>query len=116
MSLRGILKGLFVSIILTVFVILVISVIMYFTNVSEKFLSIGVYVGTAISVITGSIICARVSGAKILINCLCFAALFLLLIIALSLIKNGSILFNAHFLTMSAGVFACSVLGAVIGR
>ncbi len=116
MSLRGILKGLLASIIISVFVILVVSVIMYFTDISQSILNIAVYVGVAVALITGSLICARVSGSKILINCLCQCALYLLLLIICSLIKDGNILFNIHFAAMCGGAFICSILGALAGR
>ena len=116
LSLRGILRGLIVSVLMTVFFLLLISVILYFSNISEKYLNVAVYVLTALSVVTGSVICAKISESKILLNCLCCSALFLLALIALSLIKNANIYFNMHFLIMSVSVFVCGILGAIIGK
>ena len=116
MSLKGILRGLIVSVLMTVFFILLISVILYFSNISEKYLNVAVYVLTALSVVTGSVLCAKISGSKILLNCLCCSALFLLALIVVSLIKNANIYFNTHFLIMSASVFVCGILGAIIGK
>ncbi len=116
MSLRGILKGLFASVIISTVVILVASVIMYFSNVSENILSIAVYVGVGAALITGSIICARISDSRILINCLCHSALYLLLLIICSLIKDGNILFNTHFFAVSGAIFGCGILGAIVGK
>lgn len=116
LSLKGILRGLIVSVLMTVFFLLLISVILYFSNISEKYLNVAVYVLTALSVVTGSVICAKISESKILLNCLCCSALFLLALIALSLIKNANIYFNMHFLIMSVSVFVCGILGAIIGK
>ena len=116
MSLRGILKGLIVSVIISTVVILVASVIMYFSDISESILSIAIYVGIGVALIAGSIICARVSDSKILINCLCYSALYLLLLIVCSLIKDGNILFNTHFLAVGGAIFGCGILGAIVGR
>lgn len=116
LSLKGILRGLVVSVLMTVFFILLISVVLYFSNISEKYLNVAVYVLTALSVVTGSVICAKISESKILLNCLCCSALFLLVLIAVSLIKNANIYFNTHFLIMSVSVFVCGILGAIIGK
>ncbi len=116
LSLKGILRGLVVSVLMTVFFILLISVVLYFTNISEKYLNVAVYALTALSVVTGSVICAKISESKILLNCLCCSALFLLALIAVSLIKNANIYFNTHFLIMSVSVFVCGILGAIIGK
>ncbi len=116
MSLRGILKGLFVSVIITAIVILIVSLIMYFSDVSESILSVVVYAGVGVAIITGSVICARISDSKILINCLCYSALYLLLLIMCSLIKDGDVLFNTHFLAISGATFACGILGAIAGK
>ena len=116
MSLKGILKGFAVAVVMMFLVLIILSAITYFTAAAQKFLNAGMYIGAALSVFTGALTCAKTSGSRLLINCLCMALLYLLLLIVCSVLKNGGVTLNAHFFTVCAGTLLCSVLGAIVGR
>ena len=116
MSLRGIVKGLLGAVILTFVFLLIISVVLYFSNLPETYLNIAVYIAVALSVIFGAILCAKISSSKVMINCLCMALLYLAVVALCTLLKNGHIMFNARFWIMCGGVVTCSALGAIVGR
>ena len=114
MSIKGIVKGLLVGAVLTLLFLIVLSVVSYFSDIPQEYLNIAMYVGVAISVILGAIVCAGVSREKLLPNCLITALLFILLLMLCSWVKDGGITFNMHFFAMCAGVLLSSLVGAVI--
>jgi len=116
LSIKGIVKGLLVGVVLTVLFLIILSVVSYFSDIPQEYLNIAMYICVAISVILGAVVCAGVSGEKILPNCIVTALLYILLLIIFSWVKNGGVIFNIHFFAMCAGVLLSSLAGAVIAN
>jgi len=116
LSIKGIVKGLLVSAVLTMLFLLILSVVSYFSQIPQEYLNIAMYICVAVSVILGAVVCAGVSGEKILPNCIVTALLYILLLMVFSWAKDGGITFNIHFFAMCAGVLLSSLAGAVIAN
>ena len=116
MSLKAILKGFIVSALITLIVILIAAVLLCYTDIDDSAAGIAVYIGTASGVITGSIGTAREAGRKVLINCMAFAIVYLSVMALATFLVKGGIAVNYHFGAVVAGVLACAVFGAVVGR
>ena len=116
MSVKAIIKGTIVALVLTLIFILLMSVVLYFSELDERIIEIGVYVGTAAGVITGAVGTAKGAGRKVLIHCLLMGLLYLAVMTGITLLVKGGVTLNYHFFTVIAGVMACSIFGAVIGR
>lgn len=116
MSVKAIIKGTIVALVLTLIFILLMSVVLYFSELDERIIEIGVYVGTAAGVITGAVGTAKSAGRKVLIHCLLMGLLYLAVMAGITLLVKGGVTLNYHFFTVIAGVMACSIFGAVVGR
>ena len=114
MSFKGIVKGLIVSVLLTAISLFVLSLISYFTNAEQKYLNIAMYFMSAVSVFVGAILCTRVSGEKILLNGLTYSLTFILVLVAVSIFKNGSVATNMRFFSVCAGVILSSFVGVIV--
>ena len=116
MSMKSVIRGVLTALAVTFVFIFIMSLLLCYTTVDENIVNVGVYAGTAIGVVIGTVRTARAAQGKVLFHCL-FAAVVYLAVMALAtfLIKQR-IVFNTHFFAVIAGVFACSVLGAVMGR
>ena len=116
MSMKAILKGVITALVITFAVILVAAALLCFTELGEGAAGIIVYAGTAVGVIIGAVSAAKCAGRKTLFHCLGVAVIYLAIMALLTFFTKGNIVFNYHFLAVTAGVVACSVFGAVIGR
>lgn len=114
MSLKGIIKGLLVGVLLTTLFLFLLSVVSYFTNVSQEYLNIAMYVCTAVSVCVGAVVCTRIGQSKLLLNGLIYAVAYILLLIAVSCIKNGMVATNIRFFAVCAGVILSSFVGVIV--
>ena len=114
MSLKGIIKGLLVGVLLTTLFLFLLSVVSYFSQIPQEYLNIAMYLCTAVSVCIGAVICAGISGSKLLINCLIYAISYILLLVCVSVIKNGAIAVNMRFFALCIGVILSSVAGVIV--
>ena len=116
MSIKAILKGVIISFVITFAVMLIMAAVLCFTEVSESMVNVGVYAGTAAGVIIGAVSTARNAGGKTLFHCLALALIYLAVMALLTVLTKGTMVFNYHFFAVIAGVVACAVFGAVVGR
>ncbi len=113
---KAILKGTVFSFAVTLAVILLLSLIMYFTELDTKIATIGVYAGVVISVALGAVIAAKKCEKSVLPHAMAVSVLYLAALVIMSAALNHTLHFNTHFLTMTVGIFAAGFLGAVIGK
>lgn len=116
MSVKAIVKGTVVSMLITFVFIFLMSVVLYFSMLDEKIVSTGVYIGTAIGVIIGAVSTAKSAQRRVLINCLVMGIVYFMILCGLTVIVNGAVSFGYNFITVAAGVIICSVFGAVVGK
>lgn len=116
MNLKAVLKGFAISAVITLIVILIAAVLLCYTDIDESAAGITVYIGTALGVIVGAIATAKTAKRRVLINCLLFAVVYLGVMLLATLFVKGGISVNYHFVAVVAGVLACAVFGAVVGR
>lgn len=116
MGIRHVAKGAFAALVLTAVFIFTAAAVMYFSDIDEKLVNIGIYASTAASMISGSVVTARSARSKVLLNCLITGFVYLAVMAVMTLIVKGGIFFNYHFFAVTGGVIACSIFGAVIGR
>ena len=115
-KITSVLKCTGISVFLTVLLVFIISLLSYFTGVAETTLTIMVYASVVLSVFIGSFICVRNTESKALLHALILSAAYYALLVAVTLLINGTITPNSHFFTMTAGIFASGILGAVLGK
>lgn len=113
---KGILKGAIFAFAVTFAVILILSVITYFTNADSKMITVGVYAGVVAGVTLGSLIAAKKCEKMVLVHAMAVSAIYLAVLVLISVILNKGFQLNGHFLTMTAGILGSGFLGAVLGK
>ena len=116
MSLKAILKGTVLALVMTLIFIAASAAVLYFSAADESVASIVVYAGTALGVTAGAVCTARKAERKVLFNCLLTGAVYLAVMAAFTLILKGMIVFNYHFFIVVSGVAACCLLGSITGK
>ena len=116
MNFRAILKGFLTAVIGTLAVFLAVTVLEYFGTLDPKMAMVVVYVLSGISVAIGSVVTARISDSKILINCMLTALFYIVMLVILSVAINGSLMLSPVFLLLILGTLVCSFVGAVVGK
>ena len=105
-----------VSAFLTALFVFIISLLSYCTNMSETTLTVMVYASVVLSVFLGSLICVKTTGTKALLHALLLTVIYYAALVGVTLLINQAIATNSHFFTMTAGIFASGILGAVLGK
>ena len=111
---KYILKGVIISIISTLIFLFIFSLILTYTNVSEKLINPFIIVVTAISIFIGS----TIGNAKIqkngLANGACVGLIYILAIYLVSSILNGHFTLNIASIIMIVLSIVFGILGGII--
>ena len=106
---KGVIKGTIFAILVTFVIILILALLSYFTGIDETIITTGAYASVIIGVILGTIAVSKAANSRAF-------ALYLIVLIGISLIVNNGIMFNTHFLAVIGGTFASGILGCIIGK
>ena len=112
----SVLKCAGVSAFLTMLFVFIISLLSYFTNMSETTLTIMVYASVVLSVFLGALLCVKNTQSKALLHALLLSVIYYAALFGITLLINGAVTPNSHLFTMTAGIFASGILGAVLGK
>lgn len=104
------------SIILSLVFVFVLSLFSYFTNINDTTLTIMVYAATILSVFAGAFTAVKIADSKALLTALLVGIMYYAFLIGATVAINGNVSLNTHFFTMTAGIFAAGILGAVVGK
>ena len=116
MKLRSVFSGILITVLISVLVILAISLLSSFTALSGGAAGVCVYAGLALAILLGAFRTARTCGGRVLLNTMAVSIFSIVLIMCLSLLLNGHINFNLHFLAVVLGSLFAGFLGAVLGK
>ena len=112
---RKLLKAVLLSLIISVVLVGLFSVIVYFADISDRAVSGVIFVFSAISVFMGALVLAKNVDRGGLVNGLLTAVGYLVVLTVISLAVNGSINLNLHNILRFAACSAAGMLGGVIG-
>lgn len=108
-------KGLLISFIITILILLIFSIILTFTNISEKTIVPVIIISTAISILIGS----SISNIRIKKNGILNGALigggYILILYLLSSILNARFNLNIQSIIMISVGVVFGILGGIIG-
>lgn len=111
----NIIKGVIISIIFTLIFLFIFSIILTYTNVSEKFIDPVIIVVTAISIFIGSSIGNLRMKKNGLLNGGFIGGMYLLIIYLLSGIMNGDFSITTQSIIMIIAGIVCGMFGGIIG-
>lgn len=115
-NIKGVLKGTAFALIVTFLLILVLSLLSYFTSIGETIIVIGVYAAVIIGVLLGSLAVSKAAQEKIFIHAMLVALIYMCIMVGISFVINGEISFNSHFFTIIGGILVSGFVGSVIGK
>ena len=112
---KNIFKGVGISIILTMILLLIFSIVLAYTNVSENTITPVIIIITAISILFGSSISTRQIKKYVILNGGLIGIIYLLLLYTISSLLNWKFGLNSQSIIMIiiGGVFG--VIGGIIG-
>lgn len=111
----NIIKGIIISFISTIVLLLIFSIILTYTNISESFIAPTIIVITAISIFIGS----TISNSKIqkngLVNGAIVGGMYLIIIYLLSSIINQRFVLSMQSIIMIISGIVCGMFGGILG-
>lgn len=115
-NIKAVLKGSAISLAITIVILFVLSVLAYFTNLSDTIVIVGAYAAIILGVMTGAVLISRGAPEKKLMHVALLCSVFTAVLVAVSFIMNGGITFNGHTAGIVGGIVGAAFLGAIIGN
>ena len=115
MEIKKIFKALVVALGLSLVLTGIFSVFVYFINMSERTVSVVIFVLSAVSVLFGAYILARKISEKGLLNGFVLSVFYLSVIFLISLAANGNVSFESGNVLRIIGCVLSGMLGGVLG-
>lgn len=115
MKWKWIFAGTALSAILMFIFVFAIAIVEYTTSISQGVSNILVYVFCAVSVAIGAAFSVMKSGTKAFFHAMSVAIIFIIAVIVMSLIIDGSVDVDAHCISVISGIVFSGFLGALAG-
>ena len=112
---KYILKGVAISIIMTLIFLFIFSIILTYTNVSEKLITPFIIIITAISILIGSSIGNTKMRKNGLLNGALIGGIYLVLIYLISSIISQNFILTMHSIIVIITGMICGMAGGIIG-
>ena len=110
-----ILKGLIISFIVTLISILIFSIILTYSNISEKIIPIVIIILTFISILIGTIIGVRKISKNGMLNGAIIGGVYVILLYFISSLLNTGFAFNTYTILMIIAGIVSGIIGGIIG-
>lgn len=114
-AISNIIKGTIISFITTIVFLLIFSIILTYTNISESFITPTIIVITAISIFIGSIISNSKLQKNGLLNGAIVGGIYLIIIYLLSSIINQKFSISMQSIIMIISGMVCGMFGGILG-
>ncbi len=115
LNIRGILKGILISLAITVICVIAVALVCYFADVSDGVISIMLYVISAVSVFVSSLLLAKSITNNGLLHGLILGAGYFLVIFIFSAVFKKQISVNTKFFVSMVAALASGMLGGIMG-
>lgn len=113
---KGVIKGTIFAILVTFVIILILALLSYFTGIDETIITTGSVCLGYYRRDTRNDCGTKAANSRAFVHAMLVCALYLIVLIGISLIVNNGIMFNTHFLAVIGGTFASGILGCIIGK
>ena len=115
MNFKKIIKGTLLALLVSLILIVILAVVVYFSNIQERTVGAMVFAITAISVLLGAYFLARTIESGGLLNGLILAICYFAVILAVSLAVNGRVSISASNFLRLLSCLAAGCLGGILG-
>ena len=114
-SLLNIIKGVIISFVSTIVLLLIFSILLTYTNISENFIAPTIIVITAISIFIGSTIGNFKMNKNCFANVTLIGGIYLISIYLLSSIINQNFSLTLQSIIMIVAGIVCGIFGGILG-
>lgn len=115
MSIKKIFTGTFLSLLISLVLVCILAVIVYFANISDRTVSAIIFWVSCLSVFLGALILARNIENRGLLNGVLLALVYFLILFAVSLLANGGVAPTMSNFLRFFSILASGGLGGVFG-
>lgn len=115
-NIRGIIKAIIFSLILTAIFLFVLSIVCYFGNVSDKVIALAVFCITMFSIFAGAFLISKNAVNNGFFHGGILGISYIIILILCSIITKGSIQMTPQLVTTIAGGLFAGLLGGIVGR
>ena len=115
MSVKKILTGTFLSLLISLILVCILAGIVYFSNLSDRTVSAVMFWVSCLSVFLGALILARNIENRGLLNGIILAGFYFLIIFVVSLMANGTVSASLGNVLRLLSILASGGLGGVLG-
>lgn len=110
-----ILKGVIISFVVTLISILIFSIILTYSNISEKIIPIVIIILTFISILIGTIIGVRKISKNGMLNGAIIGGVYVVLLYFISSLLNTGFALNTYTIVMIIAGIVSGIIGGIIG-
>lgn len=110
-----ILKGLIISFVVTLVSIFIFSIILTYSNISEKIIPIVIIILTFISILIGTIIGVRKISKNGMLNGAIIGGVYVVLLYFISSLLNTGFALNTYTIVMIIAGIVSGIIGGIIG-
>lgn len=115
MSIRKIFTGTFLSLLISLVLVCVLAIAVYFSNISDRAVSGIIFAISCLSVFFGALILTKNIENRGLLNGLVLGGLYFAVIFLVSLLVNGRVAISASNILRLLAILASGSLGGVLG-
>ena len=108
-------KGILISLLVTLLVIFIFSILLVYTNISERVIPIVIIIMTFISILIGSIISMRKVSNNGMINGAIIGGTYVMLLYLISSTLNTGFSINVYTIIMIIAGIISGLIGGIIG-
>ena len=108
-------KGILISLLVTLLAIFIFSILLAYTNISERVIPIVIIIMTFISILIGSIISMRKVSNNGMINGAIIGGTYVMLLYLISSILNTGFSINVYTIIMIIAGIISGLIGGIIG-
>ena len=115
MSIKKIFIGTFIALLISIILVFILAVIVYFANISDRTISAVIFAISVISVFFGGLILAKNVDNRGLVNGLLLAGVYFLALFLVSMLVNGRVAISLNNFLRLLSILASGGLGGVLG-
>ncbi|MBQ7986355.1 MAG: TIGR04086 family membrane protein [Clostridia bacterium] len=115
MSIKKIFTGTFLSLLISLVLVFVLAIIVYFSNISDRTVSSIIFAISCLSVFLGALILARNIASGGLLNGLVLAGIYFAVLLLISILANGTVGVSMGNFLRLLSILASGGLGGVLG-
>ena len=115
MSIKKIFTGTLLSLLISLILVCVLAVVVYFSNITDRTVSAVIFAVSCLSVFLGALILAKNVENRGLLNGLLLAGAYFSILFVVSLIANGTVSTSTGNILRLLSILASGSLGGVLG-